>query len=91
MPDHQADNRTLNFPGDIDGQGQPLPMTVEVLRARTEKWPQSLHAWAIACQYLSPKACGTLALGPHPRRPHDVSSTPQHDTCCSTRRLGGCR
>lgn len=43
MPDHQADSRTLKFAGDIDDQGQPLPMTVEVLRARTEKWPQSPH------------------------------------------------
>jgi len=43
MPDHQADSRTLNFAGDVDDQGQPLPMTVEVLRARTEKWPQSPH------------------------------------------------
>jgi hypothetical protein len=41
MPDHQADSRTLNFAGDVDDQGRPLPMTVEVLRARTEKWPQS--------------------------------------------------
>jgi hypothetical protein len=41
MPDHQADSRTLNFAGDIDDQGRPLPMTVEVLRARTEKWPRS--------------------------------------------------
>ena len=41
MPDHQADCRTLNFAGDIDDQGRPLPMTVDVLRARTEKWPRS--------------------------------------------------
>ena len=41
MPDRQADSRTLNFAGDIDDQGQPLPMTVEVLRARTEKWQRS--------------------------------------------------
>jgi hypothetical protein len=41
MPDHQADPRSLNFAGDTDEQGQPLPMTVEVLRARTEKWPRS--------------------------------------------------
>jgi hypothetical protein len=43
MPDHQADSRTLNFAGDVDDQGRPLPMTVEVLRARTEKWPRSPH------------------------------------------------
>jgi hypothetical protein len=41
MPDRQADNRSLNFAGDVDEQGRPLPMTVEVLRARTEKWPLS--------------------------------------------------
>lgn len=39
MSDHQPDSRTLNFAGDLDEQGRPLPMTVEVLRARTEKWP----------------------------------------------------
>lgn len=41
MPDRQPDHRTLNFAGDIDEHGHPLPMTVEVLRARTEKWPVS--------------------------------------------------
>lgn len=41
MPDRQPDRRTLNFAGDIDEHGHPLPMTVEVLRARTEKWPVS--------------------------------------------------
>lgn len=41
MPDHQPDPRTLNFAGDVDEQGRPLPMSVEVLRARTEKWPVS--------------------------------------------------
>ena len=41
MTDRQPDSRTLNFAGDIDEQGCPLPMTVEVLRARTEKWPVS--------------------------------------------------
>ena len=40
MPDHQPDSRTLNFAGDVDEQGYPLPMTVEVLQARTEKWPR---------------------------------------------------
>lgn len=43
MPDRQADSRSLNFAGDIDEQGRPLPMSVEVLRARTEKWPLSPH------------------------------------------------
>ena len=43
MPDHEPDDRSLSFAGDVDEQGQPLPMTVEVLRARTEKWPQSPH------------------------------------------------
>lgn len=43
MPDHQPDGRSLNFAGDTDEHGQPLPMTVEVLRARTEKWPRSAH------------------------------------------------
>jgi hypothetical protein len=43
MPDHQPDSRTLNFAGDVDEQGRPLPMTVEVLKGRTEKWPLSPH------------------------------------------------
>ena len=41
MPDHQPDSRSLNFAGDVNEQGRPLPMTVELLRARTEKWPVS--------------------------------------------------
>jgi hypothetical protein len=41
VTDRQPDSRTLNFAGDVDEQGRPLPMTVEVLRARTEKWPVS--------------------------------------------------
>jgi len=41
MTDRQPDSRTLNFAGDVDEQGRPLPMTVEVLRGRTEKWPVS--------------------------------------------------
>lgn len=41
MPDHQPDRRTLIFAGDIDQHGRPLPMTVEALRARTEKWQVS--------------------------------------------------
>ena len=41
MPDRPPDSRTLNFAGDVDEQGRPLPMTVEVLQARTEKWPLS--------------------------------------------------
>lgn len=44
MSDHQPDSRTLNFAGDVDEQGRPLPMTVEVLRARAEKWPVSPHS-----------------------------------------------
>jgi hypothetical protein len=43
MPDRQPDSRTLNFAGDIDDLGRPLPMTVEVLQARTEKRPLSPH------------------------------------------------
>jgi hypothetical protein len=41
VTDRQPDSRTLNFVGDVDELGRPLPMTVEVLRARTEKWPVS--------------------------------------------------
>lgn len=41
MPDRQADGRSLNFAGGVDDQGRPLPMTAEVLRARTEQWPVS--------------------------------------------------
>jgi hypothetical protein len=41
MPDRQPDPCTLCFAGDIDAQGRPMPMTVEVLRGRTEKWPVS--------------------------------------------------
>ena len=43
MADREPDSRSLNFAGDIDEQGRPLPMSVEVLRARTEKWPVSGH------------------------------------------------
>jgi hypothetical protein len=43
MPDHQPDGRSLNFAGDTGEHGQPLPMTAEVLRGRTEKWPRSPH------------------------------------------------
>ena len=41
MSAHEPDSRTLNFAGDEDEQGRPSPMTTEVLRARTEKWPVS--------------------------------------------------
>lgn len=41
MTDRQPDSRSRNFAGDVDEQGRPLPMTVDVLRARTEKWPVS--------------------------------------------------
>ena len=44
MSDRQPDSRTLNFAGDVDEQDRPLPMTVEVLRARAEKWPVSPHS-----------------------------------------------
>jgi hypothetical protein len=37
----RTDSRSLNFAGNIDEPGRPLPMTVEVLRGRTEKWPIS--------------------------------------------------
>jgi hypothetical protein len=43
MPDRRPDSRTLNFAGDVDEQGYPLPMTIQVLQARTEKWPVSLQ------------------------------------------------
>jgi hypothetical protein len=51
MADHQPDSRTLNFAGDVDQQGRPLPMTVVVLRGRTDKWPRSAH---------TPKGVATL-------------------------------
>jgi len=41
MADRQPDSRSLNFAGDVGEQGQPMPMTVDVLRARTQKWPVS--------------------------------------------------
>jgi hypothetical protein len=41
MTDREPDSRSLNFAGDVDEQGNPLPMTVDVLRARTQKWPVS--------------------------------------------------
>jgi hypothetical protein len=41
MADHRPDSRTLHFAGDVNEDGQPLPITVEVLRARTGKWPRS--------------------------------------------------
>lgn len=41
MSDREPDSRTLNFAGDVDELGCPLPMSVGVLRARTEKWPVS--------------------------------------------------
>ena len=41
MHDHRPDRRTLIFAGDIDEHGRPLLTTVEVLRARTEKWTVS--------------------------------------------------
>jgi hypothetical protein len=53
MPDHRPDRRTLIFAGDIDEHGRPLPMTVEVLRARTEKWPVSERTPAGVAALLS--------------------------------------
>lgn len=44
MTDREPDSRSLNFAGDVDEQGRSLPMTVEVLQARTEKWPVSPHS-----------------------------------------------
>lgn len=41
MTDRQPDSRSLNFAGDVDEHGNPLPMTVGVLRARAQKWPVS--------------------------------------------------
>jgi hypothetical protein len=41
MLDHPPDSRTLNFAGDVDEDGRPLPMNIVVLRGRTEKWPLS--------------------------------------------------
>ena len=41
MPDHPPDRRSINFAGDVDEQGRPMPMTVAVLQARTERWPVS--------------------------------------------------
>jgi len=53
MPDHEPDSRTLNFAGDVDEQGYPLPMTVEVLRGRTEKWPLSEKTPGDVASHLS--------------------------------------
>ena len=36
-----VDERSLLFPGDVDDNGRPLPMTVEILAARAKRWPQS--------------------------------------------------
>lgn len=43
MTDHEPDRRSLYFAGDIDEQGYPLPMSVENLGGRTQKWPLSPH------------------------------------------------
>lgn len=43
MPDRQADRRSLGFAGDVDEHGRPLPMSVEVLQSRTEKWSRSAN------------------------------------------------
>lgn len=41
MSEREPDYRTLLFAGDETEDGQPLPMTVEVLRERAGKWPIS--------------------------------------------------
>jgi hypothetical protein len=41
MNERQADDRSLNFAGDVDGAGNPLPMTYAVLEASAAKWPVS--------------------------------------------------
>lgn len=38
-----VDPRSLICAGDVDEHGQPVRMSVEVLQARTEKWPVSRH------------------------------------------------
>lgn len=43
MTIRQADPTSLMFAGDVDEHDRPLPMTVEVLQARTEKWAISEH------------------------------------------------
>jgi hypothetical protein len=53
MPDRQPDSRSLNFAGDIDELDRPLPMSVEVLRARTEKWSVCEHTPASVAALLA--------------------------------------
>lgn len=43
MTSRQADSRSIMFAGDVDEHGQPVPMSVEVLQARTERWAVSEH------------------------------------------------
>jgi hypothetical protein len=38
MPERAPDSRSLIFAGDIDEQGRPMPMSIEALQGRTEKW-----------------------------------------------------
>jgi hypothetical protein len=41
MDERQADERSLNFAGDVDDAGGPVPMSYAALKARTERWPVS--------------------------------------------------
>lgn len=53
MTDRQPDSRSLHFAGDVDEHGRPLPMSVENLRARTEKWPVSPRTPEIVAAQLA--------------------------------------
>lgn len=53
MTDREPDSRSLNCAGDVDEQDRPLPMIVEVLRARTEKRPLSAHTPASVAAQLA--------------------------------------
>jgi len=53
MINREPDSRSLNFAGDVDEHGHPLPMTVEVLRARTDKWPRSPNTPANVAAHLA--------------------------------------
>lgn len=41
MGGREGDDRSLNFAGDVDEAGRPLPMSYAVLAARAESWPVS--------------------------------------------------
>src|SRR5712691_4459149 len=53
MTNRMPDSRSLNFAGDVDEQACPLPMTVEVLQARTDKWPISPHTPDVVAAQLA--------------------------------------